>query len=263
MRLGILDQVPRHEGDTIEQTMEATKRLVVEAERLGYDRYWFAEHHNTNGLLSAAPELFIARMGDVTSRRLNSVPAGSYCRSTIRLKIAETFSTLAAFYPNRIELGIGNSPGGSERTRRALTDGAENAAAEFPRILDEVEGFLTDSLSSRHPYRIVKTTPRDQGTDPVIRARTVAAQCDTRCRAGTRTRVWSFHQSRQVARNAADVPRRIRSGRRTNTERHRLYFRHLCRNDGRSRSLGTDARRLDSRDPAWPFDRAVVCDHRK
>ena len=159
MRLGILDQVPRHEGDTIEQTMEATKRLVVEAERLGYDRYWFAEHHNTNGLLSAAPELFIARMGDVTSRiKLGS--GGVLLPQYRPLKIAETFSTLAAFYPNRIELGIGNSPGGSERTRRALTDGAENAAAEFPRILDEVEGFLTDSLSSRHPYRIVKTTPR-------------------------------------------------------------------------------------------------------
>ena len=68
MRLGILDQVPLHEGDTIEQTMEMTQQLVIEAERLGYERYWFAEHHNTNGLLSAAPELFIARMGAVTSR---------------------------------------------------------------------------------------------------------------------------------------------------------------------------------------------------
>ncbi|MDW2885379.1 LLM class flavin-dependent oxidoreductase [Exiguobacterium artemiae] len=159
MRLGILDQVPLHEEDTIEQTMEATKRLVVEAERLGYDRYWFAEHHNTNGLLSAAPELFLARMGEVTSRiRLGS--GGILLPQYHPLKIAETFSTLAAFYPDRIELGIGNSPGGSERTRRALTDGADNAAADFPRLLDEVDGFLTDRLSSRHPYRIVKTTPR-------------------------------------------------------------------------------------------------------
>jgi len=159
MRLGILDQVPLHEGDTIEQTMDATKRLVVEAERLGYDRYWFAEHHNTNGLLSAAPELFLARMGDITFQiRLGS--GGILLPQYHPLKIAETFSTLAAFYPGRIELGIGNSPGGSERTRRALTDGADNAAADFPRLLDEVDGFLTDRLSSRHPYRIVKTTPR-------------------------------------------------------------------------------------------------------
>lgn len=159
MRLGILDQVPLHEGDTIEQTMDATKRLVVEAEQLGYDRYWFAEHHNTNGLLSAAPELFLARMGDITFQiRLGS--GGILLPQYHPLKIAETFSTLAAFYPGRIELGIGNSPGGSERTRRALTDGADNAAADFPRLLDEVDGFLTDRLSSRHPYRIVKTTPR-------------------------------------------------------------------------------------------------------
>lgn len=159
MRLGILDQVPLHEGDTIEQTMEATKRSVIEAERLGYERYWFAEHHNTNGLLSAAPELFIARMGEATSRiKLGS--GGVLLPQYRPLKIAESFSTLVAFYPNRIELGIGNSPGGSERTRSALTDGADNGAAQFPRLLDEVEGFLTDSLSSRHPYRIVKTTPR-------------------------------------------------------------------------------------------------------
>ncbi|MGX8238218.1 LLM class flavin-dependent oxidoreductase [Exiguobacterium undae] len=159
MRLGILDQVPLHEGDTIEQTMEMTQQLVIEAERLGYERYWFAEHHNTNGLLSAAPELFIARTGAVTSRiKLGS--GGVLLPQYRPLKIAETFSTLAAFYPNRIELGIGNSPGGSERTRRALTDGADNEAAAFPRLLDEVNGFLTDSLSSRHPYRIVKTTPR-------------------------------------------------------------------------------------------------------
>ena len=136
-----------------------TQQLVIEAERLGYERYWFAEHHNTNGLLSAAPELFIARMGAVTSRiKLGS--GGVLLPQYRPLKIAETFSTLAAFYPNRIELGIGNSPGGSERTRRALTDGADNEAAAFPRLLDEVNGFLTDSLSSRHPYRIVKTTPR-------------------------------------------------------------------------------------------------------
>lgn len=166
MRLGILDQVPLHEGDTVEATMEATERLVLEADRLGYERYWFAEHHNTNGLLSAAPELFIARMGAKTSKiKLGS--GGVLLPQYHPLKVAESFATLDAFYPGRIELGIGNSPGGSERTRLALTDGEENRAAEFSRLVDETAGFLTDSLSNRHPYRIVKTTPRDRKPSPI------------------------------------------------------------------------------------------------
>lgn len=96
MRLGILDQVPLHEGDTIEQTMEATKRLVVEAERLGYDRYWFAEHHNTNGLLSAAPELFLARMGDITFQ-IRLGPEVFCYPSIIRSKSPRRFQRLPRF----------------------------------------------------------------------------------------------------------------------------------------------------------------------
>lgn len=166
MRLGILDQVPLHEGDTVEATMEATERLVLEAERLGYERYWFAEHHNTNGLLSASPELFIARMGAQTSKiKLGS--GGVLLPQYHPLKVAESFATLDAFYPGRIELGIGNSTGGSERTRLALTDGEKNRAAEFNRLVQETAGFLTDSLSNRHPYRIVKTTPRDRQASPI------------------------------------------------------------------------------------------------
>ncbi|WP_214801700.1 LLM class flavin-dependent oxidoreductase [Exiguobacterium sp. ERU656] len=166
MRLGILDQVPLHEGDTIEHTMMRTKRLVEAAEQLGYERYWFAEHHNTNGLLSAAPELFIARMGSDT-KTIKLGTGGVLLPQYRPLKVAENFSTLEAFYPGRIELGIGSSPGGSERTRSALTDGEANKYSEFPRLMDELSGFLTDSLSAKHPFRIVKTTPRLTQTAPL------------------------------------------------------------------------------------------------
>jgi len=117
-------------------------------------------------LLSAAPELFIARMGAKTSKiKLGS--GGVLLPQYHPLKVAESFATLDAFYPGRIELGIGNSPGGSERTRLALTDGEKNRAAEFSRLVQETAGFLTDSLSNRHPYRIVKTTPRDRKASPI------------------------------------------------------------------------------------------------
>jgi len=166
MKLGILDQVPLHEGVSMEETVKTTLSLVQEAERLGYSRYWFAEHHNTNGLLSAAPELFIARAGAETSSiRLGS--GGVLLPQYTPLKIAETFSTLNAFYPGRIDLGVGRSPGGSERTRLALTDGRPYDFEAFPRKLSELIGYLGDSLPFTHRYRTVKTTPRGQEVSPV------------------------------------------------------------------------------------------------
>ncbi|WP_114569693.1 LLM class flavin-dependent oxidoreductase [Exiguobacterium flavidum] len=166
MKIGILDQVPLHEGMDVKETVEATLRLVKEAERLGYSRYWFAEHHNTNGLLSAAPELFIARAGAETSTiRLGA--GGILLPQYNPLKVAETFSTLCAFFPGRIDLGVGRSPGGSERTRLALTDGAPNDFEKFPRQLSDVIGYLGDTLSFTHRYRTVKTTPRGQEVPPV------------------------------------------------------------------------------------------------
>lgn len=166
MKLGILDQVPLQEGVTEAETISHTIELVQEAERWGYSRYWFAEHHSTNGLLSAAPELWISRAGAVTSSiKLGS--GGVLLPQYSPLKTAETFSTLASFYPERVELGVGRSPGGSERTRLALTDGAEKQFEEFPRQLDDLAGFLRNELPKNHSYRIIKTTPRHAPPPPL------------------------------------------------------------------------------------------------
>lgn len=166
MKLGILDQVPLQEGAAEEETIAHTIDLVQSAERWGYDRYWFAEHHSTNGLLSAAPELWITRAGAVTSHiKLGS--GGVLLPQYSPLKTAEVFSTLASFFPERVELGLGRSPGGSERTRQALTDGAKKQFEEFPRQLDELAGFLRDELPKNHPYRIIKTTPRHAPAPPL------------------------------------------------------------------------------------------------
>lgn len=166
MKLSILDQVPMPKDATVEETLDHTVKLAKRAEELGYHRYWIAEHHNTNGLLSAAPELFMTRIGAETKRiRLGS--GGVLLPQYAPLKVAETFKLLEAFYPGRVDLGIGRSPGGTERTRMALTDGAERNFEEFPRQLDEVIGFLHNSLPSRHPYRMVKVTPRTDEQPPV------------------------------------------------------------------------------------------------
>ncbi|WP_338485171.1 LLM class flavin-dependent oxidoreductase [Alkalicoccus halolimnae] len=166
VKIGILDQVPLQEGISVPEAVQHTIELVKKAEVWGYNRYWFAEHHGTNGLLSAAPELWIGRAGAETSTIILGA-GGILLPQYSPLKTAETFSTLAAFYPGRIELGVGRSPGGSERTRQALTDGAEKNFQAFPQQLDDTAGFLHDSLSLKHPYRIVKKTPRQAPIPPM------------------------------------------------------------------------------------------------
>ncbi|PPA70694.1 LLM class flavin-dependent oxidoreductase [Jeotgalibacillus proteolyticus] len=166
MKLGILDQIPLPKGTTVSQTLESTFSLAKEAERLGYSRYWIAEHHNTNGLLSAAPEILMTGILSKTS----SIQVGSggiLLPQYSPLKVAEVFKTMEAMFPKRINLGIGRSPGGTERTRKALTDGRENNLSEFPKQTDELIGFLHNQLPKTHPYRMVKVTPRPGEAPPL------------------------------------------------------------------------------------------------
>jgi luciferase family oxidoreductase group 1 len=165
VKIGILDQVPLHQGHTAAETIDHTIELARSAERWGYRRYWFAEHHSSNGLLSAAPELWMARIGAVT-KKIRIGAGGILLPQYSPLKVAELFSMLESFYPGRIDLGVGRSPGGSERAREALTDGLEKNFDAFPRQLDDLHGFLRDSLPRNHPYRIIKTTPRKAEAPP-------------------------------------------------------------------------------------------------
>ncbi|KIL49144.1 LLM class flavin-dependent oxidoreductase [Jeotgalibacillus campisalis] len=166
MKLGILDQVPLPKGQTVQQTIEQTIELAIEAEKMGYSRYWFAEHHNTNGLLSASPEIWMTRIASQT-QRIKVGSGGILLPQYSPLKVAETFKSLEAFFPGRIDLGIGRSPGGTERTRSALTDGSENNLDQFPRQVDDLIGFLYNQLPKQHPYRMVKVTPRPGAVPPV------------------------------------------------------------------------------------------------
>ncbi|CAM3808008.1 MsnO8 family LLM class oxidoreductase [Alkalicoccus chagannorensis] len=165
MELGILDQIPLPEGMQAEQMAAETKALVQTASREGYRRYWFAEHHSTNGMLSAAPELWIARLA-AEAEQMAFGSGGILLPQYSPLKTAETFSTLSAMYPGRIELGVGNSPGGTERTRQALADGRE-AEDRFHEKLEELQHFLHGTMPKHHPYRIVKTTPRQAAAPPL------------------------------------------------------------------------------------------------
>ncbi|MDZ5710867.1 LLM class flavin-dependent oxidoreductase [Jeotgalibacillus haloalkalitolerans] len=166
MKLGILDQVPMPQGSDPSDVLNDTIELAKSAEKLGYQRYWLAEHHNTNGLLSAAPEILMTRIASATEF-IKVGSGGILLPQYSPLKVAETFKTIEALFPGRVDLGVGRSPGGTERTRAALTDSRESMMSAFPRHLDELYGFLHNELPKQHEYRMVKVTPRTGSAPPI------------------------------------------------------------------------------------------------
>ncbi|WP_186577337.1 LLM class flavin-dependent oxidoreductase [Aquibacillus kalidii] len=159
MKLGVLDQVPISRGSSPVSALENTIKLAKITEQMGYSRYWVAEHHSTNGLASTSPEILIARIASATSRiRVGS--GGVLLPQYAPLKVAENFKLLEGLFPGRIDLGIGRSPGGSEKTRMALTDGAESGMNSFLRKVTDLKGFLHNTLPRDHDYRLVKASPR-------------------------------------------------------------------------------------------------------
>ncbi|GIO23280.1 LLM class flavin-dependent oxidoreductase [Oceanobacillus sp. J11TS1] len=166
MKLSVLDQSPISMGDTPETALQHTLALAKWTEALGYHRYWVAEHHNTNGLAISSPEIVMSRIASVTSHiRVGS--GGILLPQYSSYKIAENAKTLAAFFPNRIDIGVGNSPGGSPLTRAALTDNQNRSLAEFPRQVADLQGFLHNSLPRDHPFRLVKAGPRIEQVPPL------------------------------------------------------------------------------------------------
>src|SRR3954453_20734008 len=164
MKLGVLDQSPIPAGVPPERALRNTIDLAQNAERLGYTRYWLAEHHNTRGLAGPAPEVMIATVAAATDRiRVGS--GGVMLPHYSPLKVAETFHVLEALHPGRIDLGIGRAPGGDQPSAAALR--TRDPQDQFPHQLQDLIGFLEDRLDPRHPFARVRATPRPEGAPPV------------------------------------------------------------------------------------------------
>ncbi|MBG9783733.1 LLM class flavin-dependent oxidoreductase [Shouchella lehensis] len=143
MRLSILDQVPLSIGTTAEKTASQTINLVELAEALGYERYWFAEHHGTKGMVSSSPEIWMAAAAARTSHiRIGS--GGVLLPQYSSYKVASLFNQLEVMFPNRIDGGMGRSPGGNERIREALANGKESEIHRFWDKVDEVIEWTTN-----------------------------------------------------------------------------------------------------------------------
>lgn len=149
----------------------ATVRLAVAmaqlAENLGYNRVWYAEHHNTAGLASGSPEIMIAHVANHTSTiRLGS--GGVMLPNQAPLKVTETFHLLEAMHPGRIDLGLGRAPGTDQKTALALRRNPDALAAEdYPQNVMELLAYDERSFPSGHFFENIVATPSDQKLPPV------------------------------------------------------------------------------------------------
>jgi len=156
LRLGVLDQSPVRSGGVGSDAIHETLELAELCDRLGYHRYWLAEHHATPGLAGSSPEVLIGQVAARTARiRVGS--GGVMLQHYSSLKVAESFRVLETLFPGRIDLGIGRAPGSDQLTARALR---ENANVEyFPQQIADLQGFLHGALPTGHLYAPVLAMP--------------------------------------------------------------------------------------------------------
>jgi luciferase family oxidoreductase group 1 len=138
--LSVLDLAVVGPDETVRDSLEGTVRMAQRAERCGYARVWYAEHHNMSSIASSATAVLIAHVAAHTDRiRLGS--GGVMLPNHSPLVIAEQFGTLATLHPGRIDLGLGRAPGTDQTTLLALRRDPR-AAESFPQDVVELQGFL-------------------------------------------------------------------------------------------------------------------------
>jgi luciferase family oxidoreductase group 1 len=157
--LSVLDLAPVVLGSSPSEALANSTELAQHAERLGFARYWVAEHHNMAGIASSSPPVLIAHLAaHTTTLRLGS--GGVMLPNHAPLVVAEQFGMLEALHPGRIDLGIGRAPGTDPVTAHALRRTAEGLSAdEFPQQLGELLAFFNGTFPDAHPYRKITAVP--------------------------------------------------------------------------------------------------------
>lgn len=146
-------------GGNAKEALQESVLLAQAVEKWGYQRYWVAEHHNSSGLASSAPEIVIGQIASKT----NTIRVGSggvMLSHYSALKVAEQFRILDTFFPGRIDLGIGRAPGSDHLTAAALAyPKAPVDIAHFPQQVVDVMGFLSNTMSEEHPFGKIAALP--------------------------------------------------------------------------------------------------------
>ena len=153
LRLSVLDLAPITEGSDAASALRRSLDLAQHAERLGYHRYWIAEHHNMPGIASAATAIVIAQVAAAT-RMMRVGAGGIMLPNHAPLIVAEQFGTLESLFPGRIDLGLGRAPGTDVATARALRRTLVSDPDAFPNDILELMSYFQPQ-----PGQTVKAIP--------------------------------------------------------------------------------------------------------
>jgi luciferase family oxidoreductase group 1 len=160
-KLSVLDVSPVASGSSSTEALRNTLDLAQLTDRLGFTRYWLAEHHNTPLIASSAPEIMIGHVAGVT-KNIRVGSGGIMLPNHAPLKVAEMFRVLEALHPGRVDLGIGRAPGTDPLTALALRRSREALGADdFPARLNDLLTFLDHGFPQNHPLERIRAMPDD------------------------------------------------------------------------------------------------------
>ena len=164
----MLDLATVSSDATSAQALSEATQLAAAAERLGYSRFWVAEHHNMNTVASTSPAVLIAHVAASTSE-IKVGSGGVMLPNHAPLVIAEQFALLEALHPGRIDLGIGRAPGSDRQTMAVIRGSAAALSVEdFPRDLIDVMGLLGDVRTDHGLWNKFSATPVATSSPEVI-----------------------------------------------------------------------------------------------
>src|SRR3984893_6201430 len=162
LAVSVLDLVGMHTGEPAGSAIARSVNLAQHVERLGYKRFWLAEHHSIEGLACSATPVLIGHVAGATSKiRVGS--GGVMLPNHAPLVVAEQFGTLDAIYPGRIDLGLGRAPGGDFQTMRALRRDLHQTGDDFPELVEELRTYL----GPEQPDQTVKAFPGQGSNVPI------------------------------------------------------------------------------------------------
>jgi luciferase family oxidoreductase group 1 len=165
--LSVLDLAVVADGSDVGRALGESIELARAAERLGYRRFWVAEHHNMPGIASSATAVLIGHIADATTT-LRVGSGGIMLPNHAPLVVAEQFGTLEALHRGRIDLGIGRAPGTDQVTALALRRSADALSGDdFPQHLGELLAFFNGGFPEGHPFRAITAVP-GYGDEPEI-----------------------------------------------------------------------------------------------
>lgn len=172
--MSVLDLATVSEGGTSAHALAETTQMARAADRLGYERFWVAEHHNIDTVASTSPAVLIAHLAAHTERiKLGS--GGVMLPNHSPAVIAEQFAMLEALHPGRIDLGVGRAPGSDRITAAAVRGPAEDGSVpdpwqvdDFPSHLLDLMAFLGDVRMTDGPPREFRATPQATSMPPVL-----------------------------------------------------------------------------------------------